>query len=73
MDSKTLLKIAMPYISLSGKQWESFINLVDSFEDKKSDTYKALQTLMINQSRIEIIADYEFYYCNEKRGKSTIL
>jgi hypothetical protein len=68
--NKDLLKIAMPFISLSGKQWNAFINFVDDFTDKESELYKTLQTLMINQSRIEIISDYDFYYGNENKGDS---
>ena len=67
MTNKDLLKIAMPFISLTGKQWNAFVNFVDEYADKESEFYNTLQTLMINQSRIEIISDYDFYFGNENR------
>ena len=62
MTNKELLKIAMPFISLSGKQWNALVNHVDELEDKDSEIYKTMRLLMINQARIEVIADHEFYY-----------
>ena len=73
MTNKDLLKLAMPFISLSGKQWNEFINHVDEFEDKDSEIYKVLKLLMVNQARIEVIADHEFYYdSNDKRLNNNI-
>lgn len=62
MTNKDLLKIAMPLVSLSGKQWSELVNHVEESKYNDSEIYKILKLLMINQARIEVIADHEFYY-----------
>lgn len=61
MIQKDLLKIAMPLVSLSQEEW----NVLNSFVENtktKPELHKVLTTLCSNQAKIEVAANYSFFY-----------
>ena len=58
-----LLQTAMPLSTLSRVQWNAVLNHVRAVEVVgNTDLYDAIQTLVRNQSRIEILGDYQDYF-----------
>lgn len=63
-----LLKNAMPLKSISRSQWKSLLQhleIVEGIEGEDSDLVIALKTVLENQSKMEIISNYNFYYHEE--------
>ena len=68
LTNKELLLNAMPLVSLSRTQWNTFIKHVLEVEKKEgadSDIIKVLETLTANQSRIEITNNYVDSYMRD--------
>ena len=59
MTNRELLQKAMPLVSLSNSQWE-LIN--EHLSKQKGELFTALETLLVNQSRIETISNHNDYY-----------
>ena len=63
LTNKDLLVNALPIMSLSRNQWNAFMKLLESVErEGESDLFDALKTLCRNQSKIEILSAFGFYY-----------
>ena len=61
--NRELLNKAMPFRSLSRKDWNTFISHLEQVEKSAdTETLKILQTLFTNQARIEVIGNYNDYY-----------
>lgn len=59
MTNRELVQKAMPLVSLSNEEWET----INKHLEKQSGTlFNALQTLITNQARIEVMGDYYDYY-----------
>lgn len=52
---------ALPLVSLTRKQWKQILKLAEAVESEQ-ETFKALETLIDNQCRLEIIGDYAEYF-----------
>lgn len=66
LTNKELLANALPLVSLSRKQWNAFMKHLQQIESEgESDLYRALSTLCRNQSKIEVISNFGFYYNKE--------
>ena len=59
MTNRELIQTAMPLSSLTERQWEALIKHV---QDINGVLHEALETLISNQSRLEIISNYSDYY-----------
>jgi hypothetical protein len=53
----------MPLLSLSEKEWEKLNYYIENVKD--NDLQNILQKLQINQSRLEIINNYNEYYLDK--------
>ena len=61
MTNRDLVQKAMPLASLTNEEWEE----VNKHLAKQSGTlFNALQTLITNQSRIEVMTNYYDYYAD---------
>ena len=66
LTNKELLANALPIVSLSRKQWNAFMVHMESVEKGDDpDLFNALKTLCRNQSKIEILSAFGFYYNKE--------
>ena len=63
LTNRDLLKKAMPLKSITRKQWNAILALADRLSD--TDLSIALNTMISNQAKIEIISNYSFYYSQE--------
>jgi hypothetical protein len=65
LTNRELLQNAMPLVSLSRSQWNELMKHIDELEivsGVESDLFKAIETLTLNQMKIEVINNYRFYY-----------
>lgn len=64
LTNRELLQNAMPLSSLSRKQWNMLLKHIENIEcaEGESELYKTLETLMNNQTRIEVIGNYVSFY-----------
>lgn len=65
LTNRELLYKAMPFTSLSRKQWNVILRLLKEVEEQKgSETvlFKALETLHNNQARLEVMGNYLCYF-----------
>ncbi len=63
LTNKELLANALPIVSLSRKQWNAFMVHMESVESEgNTDLINALKTLCRNQSKVEVLAAFGFYY-----------
>ena len=61
--NRELLNKAMPFRSLSRKEWNTFISHLEQVEKSAdTETLKILHTLFTNQARIEVLGNYFDYY-----------
>ena len=66
LTNKELLVNALPIMSLSRKQWNAFMAHMESLESEgETELFSALKTLCRNQSKIEILSAFGFYYNKE--------
>ena len=63
LTNRDLLKKAMPLKSITRKQWNAILALADGLSE--TDLSIALNTMISNQAKIEIISNYSFYYSQE--------
>ena len=63
LTNRDLLKKAMPLKSITRKQWNAILALADGLSE--TDLSIALNTMISNQAKIEIINNYSFYYSQE--------
>ena len=62
LTNRELLMNAMPLSSLSREQWNVVLTHIQS---TNGEVHKVLDTLIANQSKLEVISNYkEFYYEN---------
>lgn len=64
LTNRELLQNAMPLSSLSRKQWNMLLKHIENIEcaEGESELFKTLETLMNNQTRIEVIGNYVSFY-----------
>ena len=63
LTNRDLLKKAMPLKSITRKQWNAILALADGLSE--TDLSIALNTMISNKAKIEIISNYSFYYSQE--------
>ena len=63
MTNRELLQKAMPLKSLSEQEWNVLNDYVEKLKD--NSIYVVLQTLITNQSRIEVMANYFDYFADK--------
>ena len=60
LTNRELLLNAMPLVSLSRKQWNL---ILDHIQGTNGELLKVFETMIGNQSKIEVISNYlEYYY-----------
>ena len=60
---RELVRKAMPLVSLSKSQWRTLTDHIETLEREKNETAKeVLETLITNQSRIEVMNNYCSYF-----------
>lgn len=65
LTNRELLQNAMPLLSLSRTQWNELMKYIEIVEQEtgvESTIYKALEIIVTNQTKIEVINNYCFYY-----------
>ncbi len=60
--NRELLQKAMPFVSLSRKEWNALAETVDKLSADNPKLHKICETLVTNQARIEVLGKYLFYY-----------
>lgn len=60
LTNRNLIKKAMPLQNLTRKQWNAILALTDGLSE--TDLLKALNTMISNQAKIEVMNNYAFYY-----------
>lgn len=59
MTHRELIEKAMPLVSLNNEQWEL---LNEHLSKQKGALYEVLDLLLTNQSRVEVMSNYNDYY-----------
>ena len=64
LTNRDLMQNAMPLVSLSRKQWSLLLKHAENIEctEGSSELFKAIETLIDNQSRLEVIGGYVAFY-----------
>lgn len=63
LTNRDLMRNAMPLVSLSRKQWSLILKHTENIECAgDGELFKTLETLIDNQSRLEVIGGYVEYY-----------
>ncbi len=71
LTNKELLKNAMPLVSLTRMQWNIILAYAERLENSKSnpELQSVLEVLISNQSKLEIMEQYSYYYYDELDNK----
>ena len=64
LTNRELVQNAMPLVSLTRKQWNLLLKHIENVEcvEGDGDLFKTLETLLNNQTRIEVLGNYRTYY-----------
>ena len=71
LTNRELLKNAMPLKSLTRAQWNTILAYAEELKNMDNDSAlrTTIDTLISNQSKIEIMEQYSYYYLNELDNK----
>ena len=69
MTNRELLQKAMPLSTLSQSQWDMLNKHIEQVEQSDFLLFSALSKLIQNQSRMEIISNYQDYYSDKMDSK----
>lgn len=65
MTNRELLQKAMPLFSLSSKQWDMLVKHIEVIGQTDINLYNALNKLLQNQAKIEIMDNYLDYFYDD--------
>lgn len=71
LTNRELLKNAMPLKSLTRTQWNTILAYAEELKNMDNDSVlrTTIDTLISNQSKIEIMEQYSYYYLDELDNK----